>query len=215
MANNRDGIQIPVDAPGAEKAERELKDVAQAEQGLGRAAGKAGDEAEQAGRKVSRFRAAVGGVGGAIRSVASSWAVLATVSAAVLAFFREMSERAASERNAGAASAAITADQFASDLKTLGGGSRLVGAIRTMIDPFAAYRQEARSLYARGIRSTQLQPEAAAEAVGVPLDVYMENTDGDDRFIRAGGGTTVNINAQYNNANPPTSGRVNPGRQPQ
>jgi len=35
---------------------------------------------------------------------------------------------------------------------------------------------EARTLYARGIRSPQLSPEAAARAVGVSVEEYLRNT---------------------------------------
>ena len=75
-------------------------------------------------------------------------------------------------------------------------GSTALGVLRSMWNPHAAYRADARRLYYQGRRSPMLRPEAAARAVGVPLEEYLENTDGD--------GVTYNdYRTQYNNASDP------------
>ena len=75
-------------------------------------------------------------------------------------------------------------------------GSTALGVLRSMWNPHAAYRADARRLYYQGRRSPMLRPEAAARAVGVPLEEYLENTDGD--------GVTYNdYRTQYNNARDP------------
>mgnify|MGYP006286215649 CR=1 FL=1 len=57
-------------------------------------------------------------------------------------------------------------------------GSTALGVLRSMWNPHAAYRADARRLYYQGRRSPMLRPEAAARAVGVPLEEYLQNTDG-------------------------------------
>lgn len=100
MANNRDGIQIKVSVPGAEEVERKLKDVAAAEEHVGKQAVDSGRQADEASRGHSRFRRAIDGVGSSIRGLTTSWLGLAALTGAILAFFRELASAAAASAQA-------------------------------------------------------------------------------------------------------------------
>jgi len=67
-------------------------------------------------------------------------------------------------------------DEAGTTFSDAGGGSATLGFLRSLVDPVAAMEAEARTLYARGIRSPQLTPEAAARAVGVSVEEYLRNT---------------------------------------
>lgn len=107
----------------------------------------------------------------AIRALLESEAVRAQESADA----RELQRTLATERS-GMGGLGERLDEAGTTFSDVGDGSSTLGFLRSLIDPVAAMEAEARTLYARGIRSPQLTPEAAARAVGVSVEEYLQNT---------------------------------------